>query len=89
MLEMAATFGATAAVAQSEVWERLINALAKPTAMDEAIVREMEARSAGFHRLEELVPAPALFKGLTAHLREVSTFLGGTTADLTTSCAHG
>jgi hypothetical protein len=41
----------------------------------------MEARSAGFHRLEEIVSAPQLLKGLTVHLREVSTLLGGTASD--------
>jgi hypothetical protein len=41
----------------------------------------MEARSAGLHRLEEVVSAPQLLKGLTVQLREVSTLLGGTAAD--------
>jgi len=81
MLSLAAQIGATAAIVQSEVWERLANALTKPSAMDESIIREMEARSAGFHRLEELVPAPVLFKALVAHLRELSTLLSGTATD--------
>ena len=41
----------------------------------------MEARSAGFHHLEEIVSAPVLLKGLTVHLREVSTLLHGSTGD--------
>jgi hypothetical protein len=41
----------------------------------------MEARSAGLHRLEEVVSAPQLLKGLTVQLREVSTLLGGMAAD--------
>ena len=77
MLALAAQLGATAALAQSEVWERLAYALTNPSAMDEATIREMEARSAGFHRLEEIVSAPALLKGVTVHLREVSTLLNG------------
>ena len=81
MLSLVAQLGAVTALAQSEVWERLAYALTKPTAMDEAVVREMEARSAGFHRLEEFMPAPALFKGLAAHLREVGTLLNGTATD--------
>ncbi len=52
MLSLAAKIGATASIAESEVWERLAYALTKPTAMDESIVREMEARAAGFHRLD-------------------------------------
>ncbi len=81
MLSMVAGIGATAAIAQGEVWERLAYALTKPTAMDESIVREMEARSAGFHRLDLLIPASVLFKALAAHLRELSTLLNGTATD--------
>ena len=81
MLSLAAALGGAAAVAQSEVWERLAYALTNQTAMNDALVREMEARSAGFHRLEEIVPAPQLLKGLTAQIREVSTLLGGTASD--------
>ena len=81
MLALAAQLGATAALAQSAVWERLAYALANPGATDEATVREMEARTAGFHHLEEIVTAPALLKGLTAHLREVSTLLSGSAGD--------
>lgn len=81
MLSMAATIGATTALAQNSVWERLTDALTKPTAIDEAIVREIEARAAGFHQLEELVPAPTLFKGLAAHLRETSTLISSTASD--------
>ena len=81
MLSLAAALGGAAAVAQSEVWERLAYALTNQTAMNDALVREMEARSAGFHRLEEIVPAPQLLKGLTAQILEVSTLLGGTASD--------
>lgn len=76
MLSLAAKLGGAAAVAQSEVWERLAYALTNHAAMNEAVVREMEARSAGFHRLEEIVSAPQLLKGLSVHLREISTLLG-------------
>jgi len=81
MLSLAAGLGGAVAVAQSEVWERLAYALTNQTATNEAIVREMEARSAGFHRLEEIVSAPQLLKGLTVQLRDVSTLLGGTASD--------
>ena len=77
MLALAAHLGATAALAQSEVWERLAHALTNPGALNETIVREMEARSAGFYRLEEIVPAQVVLKALTVHLREVSTLLNG------------
>ena len=81
MLALAAQLGATAALAQSGVWERLAYALTNPSAMNEATIKEMEARSAGFHHLEEIVSAPVLLKGLTVHLREVSTLLNGSAHD--------
>ena len=81
MLALAGQLGATAALAQSAVWERVAYALTNPGATDEATVREMEARTAGFHHLEEIVTAPTLLKGLTAHLREVSTLLNGSADD--------
>ncbi|MFI6540273.1 helix-turn-helix domain-containing protein [Nonomuraea sp. NPDC050547] len=81
LLRMVAQLGATTTLAQSEAWEKISFALTKPSALDEAIVREMEARSAGFHRLEEMLPANAIFKGLAAHLREVGTILNGTASD--------
>lgn len=71
LLSLAGTIGATAAIAQNEVWERVAHALSKPTATDDVTVREIEARSAGFHQLEEWVPATALYKGLAMHLKEV------------------
>jgi transcriptional regulator with XRE-family HTH domain len=81
MLSLAAALGGSAALAQSEVWERLAYALTNGTSTNDAVVREMEARTAGFHRLEEIVSAPQLLKGLTVQIREVSTLLGGTTSE--------
>jgi hypothetical protein len=79
LLKLAAQAGATAAL-DPDIWERLSRALTRPGTVDEALVREMEARSAGFYLLEEIVPAQAVLKVLTAHLREVSTLLAGTAA---------
>jgi transcriptional regulator with XRE-family HTH domain len=81
MLSLAAALGGSAAIAHGEVWERLAHALTNQTGTSDTVVREMEARSAGLHRLEEVVSAPQLLKGLTVQLREVSTLLGGTAAD--------
>jgi transcriptional regulator with XRE-family HTH domain len=81
MLTLAAQFDATAALAQSDVWERLAYALTNPSALNETIVREMEARSSGFYQLEEIVPAQVVLKALTVHLREVSTLLSGSTSN--------
>ena len=58
-----------------------------PRHPDEALVREMEARSAGFYLLEEVIPAQAVLKVLTVHLREVSTMLAGPLATRTTNSA--
>ncbi len=81
LLALAAQLGAGAAVAHSEVWERLADALTRPGALSETVVRELEARSAGFYLLEEIIPAQDVLKVLTAHLREVSTLLSGRASD--------
>ncbi|MEV6038911.1 helix-turn-helix transcriptional regulator [Nonomuraea sp. NPDC052116] len=81
LLAMVAQLGAQSALAQSEAWEKVAFALSRPSALDEAVVRELEARSAGFHRLEEMLPAHTIFKGLAAHLNEVGTILNGTATD--------
>jgi hypothetical protein len=81
MLSLVATLGSSTAIAQDDVWERLSDALIRPRAMDESIVRALEYKVAGFHRLEELIPAQSLFRGLVTHLKEVSTLLNGTVAD--------
>ncbi|MEO3798275.1 helix-turn-helix transcriptional regulator [Nonomuraea sp. B10E15] len=81
LLTLVAQLGAQSALAQSEAWEKVSFALSRPSAIDEAVVREMEARAAGFHRLEEMLPAHTIFRGLAAHLNEVGTILNGTTTD--------
>ncbi|MEU4724778.1 helix-turn-helix transcriptional regulator [Nonomuraea dietziae] len=77
MLGMAAKVSATAMAAQSEVWEQLDYALSDSMVLSEATVREMEARTAGFHRLEEMLPGNVIFRGLSVHIKEVSTLLRG------------
>jgi transcriptional regulator with XRE-family HTH domain len=79
LLALAAQIGATT-VLDPDILERLARALTRPGTVDEALVREMEARSAGFYLLEEIVPAQAILKVLIAHLREVSTLLAGASA---------
>jgi hypothetical protein len=82
MLSLATQLGAATVLAQSEVWERLADALTSPTAVvNEAKVREMEARSAGFHCLEEIIAAPTLLKGLVVQLKEVTALLNSTRDD--------
>ena len=81
LLALAAQLGAGVALEQSAVWERLADAFTRPGALNETVVRELEARSAGFYLLEEIVPAQVALKVLTVHLREVSTLLSGRASD--------
>ena len=68
---------AGSSLAQNDICERLAYALTNPRATDEGVIREMEARSAGFHHLEEIASGLALMRGITAHLREITTLLNG------------
>jgi transcriptional regulator with XRE-family HTH domain len=81
LLALAGQLGAAAALAQSEAWERLAHALARPGTVDETVVRQVEARSAGFYLLEDNAPAQAVLRALTVHLREVSTLLHAGVSD--------
>ena len=81
LLALAAQLGAGAALDQSGVLERLADALTRPGALNVAVIQELEARSAGFHLLEDLIPAQGVLKLLTLHLREVSTLLSGRASD--------
>ncbi|WP_214320587.1 helix-turn-helix domain-containing protein [Nonomuraea sediminis] len=81
MLDLMAKIGAAAAIAQNDTWQRLTFAMTKPSAIDDSILLEMKARSDGFHRLEQLIPAATLFKGLTAHLRELSNLINSIPVD--------
>jgi len=81
LLALAAQLSAGAVAGHSEVWERLADALTRPGTLNEMLVRELEARSAGFYLLEEIIPAHDVLKVLTAHLREVSTLLSGRASD--------
>jgi hypothetical protein len=81
LLALAAQLGAGAAAGHGEVWERLADALTRPGSLNETVVRELEARSAGLYLLEEIIPAQDVLKVLVAHLREVSTLLSGRAGD--------
>ena len=81
LLTLAAQLSAGAVAGHNEVWERLADALTRPGALNETLVRELEARSAGLYLLEEIIPAQDVLKVLTAHLREVSTLLSGRASD--------
>ncbi|MFD0851224.1 hypothetical protein ACFQ07_03290 [Actinomadura adrarensis] len=81
VLGLAATVGGAATIGGTDVWDRLSYAISKPVAVDEAIVNEIENRSAGFHQLDMVLPGPGLYKSIMAHLGELSTLLNGITDD--------
>jgi transcriptional regulator with XRE-family HTH domain len=80
LMTAAAALGASAAITHSEAWERLAHALAHPGTLSESSVKEVEARTTGFHLVEPMVPDLALLKGLTVQLNDISTLLNGTAA---------
>ena len=87
LLALAAQPGAGAAVGHGEVWERLAGALTRPGSLNETVVRELEARSAGLYLLEEIIPAQDVLKVLTAHIERSARCSADGSATRTTSCA--
>jgi len=81
LLTLAGQLSATLALRRSGVWEHLAYALTNPRAIDESVVRQMEAQAAGFHHLEEVASAAILARGLAVHLKEVGTLLNGIGAE--------
>src|SRR5260370_37132184 len=60
LLALAAQLGAGAALDQSGGLERLAGALTRPGALNETVIQKLEARSAGFHLLEDPIPGRAV-----------------------------
>lgn len=81
MLELAATIGTAAAIGRSEIWERLSFAISGPVRTDAAIAQEMENRTAGFHRLDLIMPSSSLYKAIIGHLNELGTLLNRSASD--------
>ncbi|MFI7539208.1 XRE family transcriptional regulator [Streptosporangium sp. NPDC049376] len=75
MLLLAAGMTAEAAASITDPWDRLSRALTGPQALDEDTVERLEARTVGFHRLEYVLPARAIYQGLTTHITELSNLL--------------
>lgn len=75
MLLLAAGMTAEAAASISDPWERLSRALSGPQSLDEDTIERLEARTIGFHRLEYVLPARAIYQGLTTHITELSNLL--------------
>ncbi|WP_131741248.1 XRE family transcriptional regulator [Actinomadura roseirufa] len=73
---LAATSAAAPALGLADPLERITGALARPTGLIRPdLVDHLEARSIGFHRLEFVLPARQIFRGLLAHLSEITTLL--------------
>ncbi|WP_157431949.1 XRE family transcriptional regulator [Actinomadura hibisca] len=61
--------------------ERLMRVLNGHNRPDEEMVRHLEARTKGFHRLEEHMPAVQLYAALQTHLGEISALLEAIRSD--------
>ncbi|WP_326647137.1 XRE family transcriptional regulator [Streptosporangium sp. NBC_01755] len=75
MLILAAGMTAEAAATLNGPWERLSRALTGPQTLDEDTVERLEARTIGFHRLEYVLPARAIYQGISTHINELSNLL--------------
>jgi len=75
MLLLAAGMTVDTAASMADPWERLSRALRGPQMLDEETIERLEARTIGFHRLESVLPARAIYQGLTTHINELSTLL--------------
>jgi hypothetical protein len=74
-LQLAAGLVAAPVLGAADPIERIAHALTRPTGLTEDMVEYLEARSLGFHRLERALPAGQIFRGLLAHLNEITTLL--------------
>nr|WP_229806293.1 hypothetical protein [Microbispora rosea] len=75
MLLLAAGMTAETAASIADPWERLSRALRGPQMLGDDTIERLEARTIGFHRLEYVMPARAIYQGLTTHINELSTLL--------------
>jgi transcriptional regulator with XRE-family HTH domain len=81
VLQMAATLAIIPALGVADPIERIRHALTRPTGLTEDMVEHLEARSIGFHRLEFVLPARQIFRGLLVHLNDITTLLEVCTQD--------
>jgi hypothetical protein len=74
-LQLAASLVAAPVLGAADPIERIAHALTRPTGITEDMVEYLEARSHGFHRLEQMIPNRLIFRGLLAHLNDITTLL--------------
>ncbi|WP_202637739.1 helix-turn-helix domain-containing protein [Bailinhaonella thermotolerans] len=75
LLQLATTVSASATIDVPDLGERLQRALTRPRGLSDETLTLIEDRTAGWHLIEAMLPAPVLMRGLTAHLREVTALL--------------
>jgi transcriptional regulator with XRE-family HTH domain len=73
--QLAAGLVAAPVLGVADPIERIAHALTQPTGLTEDMVEYLESRSLGFHRLEQLLPAGQIFRGLLTHLNDITTLL--------------
>jgi hypothetical protein len=73
--QLAAGLVAAPVLGAADPIERIANALTRPTGLTEDMVEYLEARSLGFHRLQGVLPGRHIFRGLLAHLGDITTLL--------------
>ncbi|WP_344958674.1 XRE family transcriptional regulator [Actinomadura miaoliensis] len=81
VLQLAATLATAPALGVADPISRLAGALTRPTGLSDDVVSHLEARTVGFHRLEFVLPAAQIFRGLLAHLNEITSALEGGARD--------
>jgi hypothetical protein len=74
-LQLAAGLMAAPVLGAADPIERIAHALIRPTGLTEDMVENLEARSLGFHRLQGVLPSRHIFRGLLAHLDDITTLL--------------
>lgn len=75
VLQLAASLVAAPVLGAADPIERIAHALTRPTGLTEDMVDYLEARSLGFHRLQGVLPGRQIFRGLLAHLGDITTLL--------------
>jgi hypothetical protein len=75
IIQLAASLTVAPALGAADPIERIAHALTRPTGLTQDLVEYLEARSIGFHQLEPVLPASQIFRGLLAHLNDITTLL--------------
>ncbi|MEW2353961.1 helix-turn-helix transcriptional regulator [Spirillospora sp. NPDC029432] len=75
VLQLAAAVTASPALGLADPIERISRALTRPSGISDDLVEALDARCVGFHRLEFVLPAEQIFRGLLSHLNEITSLL--------------